>query len=128
VLWDFVGETLPDEVISAFERLELRLNDPGDELAGALRDLLAAGLQLARGLVDWHGLAGRLEHAARELRLVIGKAPSGRLAWQTAAPQGIDEQQWAAALADLDTVVNRVGLERFTRVLSEAQKAKEIAA
>jgi uncharacterized repeat protein (TIGR03843 family) len=43
VLWDFVGETLPDEVISAFERLELRLNDPGDELAGALRDLLAAG-------------------------------------------------------------------------------------
>jgi ATP-dependent DNA helicase DinG len=66
-----------------------------------VRDLLAAGLQLARGLVDWHGLAGRLEHAARELRLVIGKAPSGRLAWQTAAPQGIDEQQWAAALADL---------------------------
>jgi uncharacterized repeat protein (TIGR03843 family) len=43
VLWDFVGETLPDEVISAFERLEVRLNDPGDELAAALRDLLAAG-------------------------------------------------------------------------------------
>jgi hypothetical protein len=31
----------------------------------------------------------------------------------------------AAALADLDTTVNRVGLERFTRVLNEAQKPKE---
>jgi hypothetical protein len=32
----------------------------------------------------------------------------------------------AAALVDLDTTVDRVGLERFTRVLGEAQKAKEI--
>ena len=31
----------------------------------------------------------------------------------------------AAALADLDATVDRIGLERFTRVLSEAQTAKE---
>jgi len=34
-------------------------------------------------------------------------------------------QARAAALADLDTIVDRVGLERFTRVLGEAQKPKE---
>lgn len=34
-------------------------------------------------------------------------------------------QARAAALADLDTTVDRVGLERFTRVLGEAQKPKE---
>ncbi|MFN3297562.1 ATP-dependent DNA helicase [Caldimonas sp.] len=33
------------------------------------RDLLAAGLQHARGLRDWHTLAGGIERAARELRL-----------------------------------------------------------
>lgn len=31
----------------------------------------------------------------------------------------------AAALADLDATVDRIGLERFTRVLNEAQKPKE---
>ena len=34
-------------------------------------------------------------------------------------------QARAAALADLDATVDRVGLERFARVLSEAQKPKE---
>jgi ATP-dependent DNA helicase DinG len=33
------------------------------------RDLLAAGLQHARGLQDWQQLSGRLDQAARELRL-----------------------------------------------------------
>jgi ATP-dependent DNA helicase DinG len=105
-----MAELLPTVRVVIFDEAH-QLNETGVQFLGKnlgtaqvldlVRDLLAAGLQLARGLVDWHGLAGRLEHAARELRLVIGKAPSGRLAWQTAAPQGIDEQQWAAALADL---------------------------
>lgn len=105
-----MAELLPTVRVVIFDEAH-QLNETGVQFLGKnlgtaqvldlVRDLLAAGLQLARGLVDWHGLAGRLEHAARELRLIIGKAPSGRLAWQTAAPQGIDEQQWAAALADL---------------------------
>jgi ATP-dependent DNA helicase DinG len=33
------------------------------------RDLLAAGLQHARGLQDWQGVAGGLDRAARDLRL-----------------------------------------------------------
>ena len=33
-------------------------------------------------------------------------------------------QARAAALVDLDTTVNRIGLDRFTRVLNEAQNPK----
>jgi hypothetical protein len=33
-------------------------------------------------------------------------------------------QARAAALADLDSTVNRIGLDRFSRVLNEAQKTK----
>jgi ATP-dependent DNA helicase DinG len=105
-----IAELLPTVRVVIFDEAH-QLNETGVQFLGKnlgtaqvldlVRDLLAAGLQLARGLVDWHGLASGLEHATRELRLLIGKAPSGRLAWQTAAPQGLDEQQWAAALADL---------------------------
>ena len=105
-----MAELLPTVRVVIFDEAH-QLNETGVQFLGKnlgtaqvldlVRDLLAAGLQLARGLVDWHGLASGLEHATRELRLLIGKAPSGRLAWQTAAPQGLDEQQWAAALADL---------------------------
>jgi len=105
-----MAELLPTVRVVVFDEAH-QLNETGVQFLGKnlgtaqvldlVRDLLAAGLQLARGLVDWHAIAGRLEHAARELRLLIGKAPSGRLAWQAAAPQGLDEQQWAAALADL---------------------------
>ena len=105
-----IAELLPTVRVVIFDEAH-QLNETGVQFLGKslgtaqvldlVRDLLAAGLQLARGLVDWHGLASGLEHAARELRLLIGKAPSGRLVWQSGAPQGLDEQQWAAALADL---------------------------
>ncbi len=105
-----MAELLPTVRVVIFDEAH-QLNETGVQFLGKslgtaqvldlVRDLLAAGLQLARGLVDWHGLASGLEHAARELRLLIGKAPSGRLVWQSGAPQGLDEQQWAAALADL---------------------------
>ena len=39
------------------------------QLIDLARDLLAIGLQQARGLRDWQGLAGALEQAARQLRL-----------------------------------------------------------
>ncbi len=38
------------------------------------RDMLALGLQHARGLKAWHDLAAAIEHAARELRLVCAGA------------------------------------------------------
>ncbi|MGL6109104.1 MAG: ATP-dependent DNA helicase [Rubrivivax sp.] len=40
------------------------------QLIDFARDLLATGLQQARGLRDWNGLAASIEHAARQLRLL----------------------------------------------------------
>jgi len=57
------------------------------------RDLLALGLQHARGLQPWHDLAAALEHAARELRLVAaGELQEVRgivkLRWEERADEG----------------------------------------
>ncbi|HWP18755.1 MAG TPA: ATP-dependent DNA helicase [Burkholderiaceae bacterium] len=54
------------------------------------RDMLAAGLQHARGLVPWSDLASACEHGARELRLVCAGAlrearGSIKLRWQERA-------------------------------------------
>ncbi len=67
------------------------------------RDLLACGLQQARGLADWNQLVGDLERATRDLRLCAGKAPPGglRLAWEGEAPERLDPAGWMAALQAL---------------------------
>ncbi len=106
-----MAELLPSVRVVIFDEAH-QLNETGLQFLGKdlgtaqvldfVRDMLAAGLQMARGLVDWHGLSGRLERACRELRLVVGKAPSGtRLNWQGPTPQGLAPEAWASALADL---------------------------
>jgi ATP-dependent DNA helicase DinG len=47
------------------------------------RDLLALGLQHARGLQPWSELAAGVDHAARDLRLALPRALQGRGAWPT---------------------------------------------
>lgn len=89
-----------------------QLNDTGvqfagyslssQQLTGYARDVLRSGQALARGMADWLVLAGRVEQALRELRLVAGKPPAGgRLPWQGVTPQGLDAQRWRAALVPL---------------------------
>jgi len=66
------------------------------------RDLLATGLQLARGLADWSLQAATVERAARDLRLCAGRAhPGSKLGWTGAAPGPIDPAAWSAALQAL---------------------------
>jgi len=60
------------------------------------RDVLAGGLQHAKGLADWQALSGALDRAARDLRLVAPQAP-GRLSQS----QTIDLPGWDVALHDL---------------------------
>jgi len=55
------------------------------------RDLLAMGLQHARGLKAWHDLAAAIEHAARELRL----AAAGELR----EVRGVVKRAWDEAAA-----------------------------
>lgn len=60
------------------------------------RDVLAGGLQHAKGLADWQTLSGALERAARDLRLAAPQNP-GRLS----QPQVLDLPGWDVALHDL---------------------------
>ncbi len=74
-----VAELLPTVDAAVFDEAH-QLVEAGVQFLGATlstgqaidlaRDILALGLQHARGLKAWHDLAAGVEHAARELRLV----------------------------------------------------------
>lgn len=73
-----VAELLPSVEVAVFDEAH-QLSEAGVQFLGSTlgtaqvidfaRDLLAAGLQHARGLVPWQELAGACDHAARDLRL-----------------------------------------------------------
>ena len=86
-----VAELLPSVRIAIFDEAH-QINETGIQFLGAnlttgqvldfARDMLAAGLQLARGLVDWQAVASAIELAARQLRLCVGRqAPGAKLRW-----------------------------------------------
>lgn len=106
-----MAELLPTVRVAIFDEAH-QLNETGVQFLGRqlgtgqvvdfTRDLLAAGLQLARGLVDWTALAGTLERAARDLRLVVGRVPpSSRLRWAGEAPEGVSPEDWRSGLDTL---------------------------
>lgn len=73
------------------------------------RDLLAGGLQQARGLLDWQQLASDVECAARDLRLLVGQRASGaKLRWVSVAPDSVDAPAWQEALTALYTACSQV--------------------
>lgn len=73
------------------------------------RDVLATGLTLARGLADWNTAASDLEHAARDLRMVIGKAsPGTKLRWTKLSPDGVHESVWTEAIISVQIAVHAV--------------------
>lgn len=67
------------------------------------RDVLAAGLQHAKGLVDWQQLSAALQRAARDLRLVAPQA-SGRLS----QAQALALPGWDVALHDVQAQLQHV--------------------
>jgi len=103
-----MAELLPTVSVVVFDEAH-QLNETGVQFLGAqlgsgqaldfARDLLGAGLQHARGLVDWQQLVAGVERAARELRLAVGKQwPGTKLRWVGPAPEGIDPNLWQGAL------------------------------
>ncbi|MEO8387231.1 MAG: ATP-dependent DNA helicase [Polaromonas sp.] len=103
-----VAELLPSVRIAIFDEAH-QLNETGIQFLGThlttgqlldfARDMLAAGLQLARGLVDWQEVVSAVEHAAREMRLCAGKQyPGTKLRWVGDTPEGLDAAEWGAAL------------------------------
>lgn len=110
-----VAELLPTVRIAIFDEAH-QLNETGVQFLGNnlstgqlldfARDMLGTGLQLARGLLDWQALAGATEHAARDLRLCVGKAyPGSKLRWTDAAPEGLAPVEWGEALAAVSTAL-----------------------
>jgi ATP-dependent DNA helicase DinG len=72
------------------------------QLIDVARDLLACGLQQARGLADWSGCASMLERCARDLRLCAGKGHAGaKLRWTQEAPEQIDARHWQELMGSL---------------------------
>jgi ATP-dependent DNA helicase DinG len=106
-----MAELLPTVRVAIFDEAH-QLNETGVQFLGAhlttgqlldfARDILGAGLQLARGLADWQQVASAVERSTRELRLVVGKnAPGARLRWVDEAPAQVNTQDWRAALEQL---------------------------
>jgi ATP-dependent DNA helicase DinG len=106
-----MAELLPSVRVVIFDEAhqlnEVGVNFLGHQLGTAqlldvTRDMLATGLQLARGLADWQGVCAGLERAARELRLMGGKRHSAvKLRWTEAAPDDIHAGAWEQSLQDV---------------------------
>jgi len=135
-----MAELLPTVRVVIFDEAH-QLNETGVQFLGRqvgtgqvldfTRDMLGAGLQLARGLVDWQQLAGATERAARELRLAVGRHPPGsRLRWVEAAPEGLDPDTWGDALAALETALTAAaeGLGHVHEVAPDFARLRDRAA
>ena len=116
-----MAELLPTVQTVVFDEAH-QLNETGLQFLGRqlttgqvidfARDLLAAGLLQARGLKDWQQLAADTEHAARDLRLLVGAAPiATRLRWNAAAPGQIAPEDWRLALAALQVACAQATLQ-----------------
>ena len=134
-----VAELLPTVRVTVFDEAhqlnEIGVNFLGKQLSTVqlhelCRDVLATGLQLARGLVDWQALSGGLEKAARDLRLAAGMhRGSVRLRWTGVQPEGVDEAEWPMALqAVLGALVNlQNGLDMVSELAPDFQRLAERA-
>ncbi|MBE7940236.1 MULTISPECIES: ATP-dependent DNA helicase [Ramlibacter] len=139
-----MAELLPSVRVAIFDEAH-QLNETGVQFLGRVlgtgqlldlaRDLLATGLQLARGLVDWQALAGGVERASRDLRLVAGKHPVGaRQRWTAGAPEGFDAVRWQEALFALADALHAAieGLHTVTELAPDFERllsrAEDLAA
>lgn len=120
-----MAELLPTARVVIFDEAH-QLNEIGVQFLGVqlttgqlldlARDLLAAGLQLARGLADWTTLAADMERAARDLRLHVGRvAPGAKLRWTGLTPSGVEAHDWTQGLSGVREACAQV-LEALTTV------------
>ena len=134
-----MAELLPSVHTVIFDEAH-QLNETGLQFLGRqlttgqlldfVRDLLATGLQHARGLFDWQQLASALERSARDLRLLLGAGAGGaKVSWTGAAPQAVNELAWAQALQELRAHCDQVmqALERVSEMAPELARLRERA-
>ncbi|WP_048440771.1 ATP-dependent DNA helicase [Caenimonas sp. SL110] len=134
-----MAELLPTVRIAIFDEAH-QLNETGVQFLGTYittgqlldfaRDMLAAGLQFARGLVDWQVAVSAVERATRDLRLVVGKsAPGNRLRWVEESPEGIASRDWVEALDTLHESIKLAmdALSTVTEIAPDFQRLFERA-
>ena len=129
-----VAELLPTVRITVFDEAhqlnEIGVNFLGQQLSTVqlldlCRDVLATGLQLARGLVDWPLICSSLEKATRDLRLAAGMhRGSVRLRWVGFHPEGVEPHAWTLALQTLSQALINVqqGLDMVTELAPDFQR------
>ncbi|WP_088282960.1 ATP-dependent DNA helicase [Ideonella sp. A 288] len=141
-----VAELLPSADVVVFDEahqlVETGLQFVASTLAAAqlidlARDLLAAGLSLARGLGPWQDLAGALDQAARQLRLACAgplREPRGviRLRWDERAASGelmpaLQQVVKAAAAVGEGLAVVEAVAPDFGRLRERAQALLKLA-
>ena len=113
-----MAELLPSVSTVIFDEAH-QLNETGVQFLGQQlasghlfefgRDLLACGLQHARGLAQWHPICQDIEQAARNWRLAAADLAHGKWRWQDETPEGVEPTTWQAAqqvLADAITTAH----------------------
>ncbi len=132
-----VAELLPTVRVTVFDEAhqlnEIGVNFLGQQLSTVqllelARDVLATGLQLARGLVDWQALSAGLEKASRDLRLAAGMhRGSVRLRWTEAIPEGVESSEWASAMQQLSQTLTALqeGLDMVSELAPDFQRLSE---
>lgn len=134
-----MAELLPTVRVVVFDEAH-QINETGVQFLGAnlttgqlldfSRDLLGAGLQFARGLVDWQQLAAGVERAARDLRLAVGKAyPGTKLRWTGGAPEQVAAQSWEESLAAVHDACSHAaqGLDTVSEIAPDFGRLRERA-
>ena len=132
-----MAELLPTVRITVFDEAH-QLNEIGvnflghnlttGQLIDLARDVLGAGLQLARGLVDWSSMASLLEKSARDLRLTAAAFRSGaRLRWTEHEPAGLNLQAWQQGLNDVKNACrsNMAALETVSELAPDFVRLHE---
>ncbi|MDM0112163.1 ATP-dependent DNA helicase [Variovorax sp. J22R133] len=134
-----MAELLPTVRVVVFDEAH-QLNETGVQFLGAqlgsaqaldfARDILAAGLQHARGLVDWQLLSAAVERGARELRLAVGKQwPGTKLRWTEKAPDGVADDVWQESLEALQLAFEKAaeGLDTVSELTPDFVRLHERA-
>ena len=94
------------------------------------RDLLAGGLEHARGLAEWPQISQQIEQSARDWRLVAAELAHGKWSWHDVAPDGIDSTRWQAALHALSDAVAQAhaALDTVSELAPDLPRLQERAA
>ncbi len=133
-----MAELLPTVRVVVFDEAH-QINEIGVQFLGMQlttgqlldfsRDLLAAGLQHARGLADWSTLAGRIERAAADLRIAVGPSSTAgtKLRWTGEVPEAVVPGGWHDAVRQLSVACAQAleALDQFSETSPDLMRLYE---